>query len=138
MARACDSDGVVDKIHFSAGDTTESLGVGMRRIRFFIPAALAAIAALFLFGGIRCGHEPPGIYSEGRNGIWLRHDWVGRRKTPGDYARLAKMLGELHVTDAYFHAGPLRADGSIDKKRHQPLTTGSPAASQELSPPARM
>ena len=87
----------------------------MRRIRFFIPAVLAAIAALFLCGGIQCGHDPPAIYSEGRNGIWLRHDWVGRGKTAGDYAQLATTLRELHITDAYFHAGPLRADGSIDR-----------------------
>lgn len=59
------------------------------------------------------------VRSEGPNGMWLRHSWVGEEHTKSEYKNLAEKLATMHITEAYFHTGPLQADGSVDPARYR-------------------
>jgi hypothetical protein len=56
--------------------------------------------------------------SRGLNALWLRHQWVGEPRTPGEYAALAARLRDAHISDAFFHVGPLDGDGTIPPGRY--------------------
>jgi len=53
------------------------------------------------------------------NAMWARHSWVGDEHTPCDYRTLARQIRQLGLTDVFFHAGPLRPDGTVDPSRFQ-------------------
>jgi hypothetical protein len=57
--------------------------------------------------------------SDHPNALWARHWWVGDDKTPCDYRKLARQIRELGLTDVFFHAGPLRPDGTVAPDRYQ-------------------
>jgi hypothetical protein len=45
--------------------------------------------------------------------MWARHQWVGEAHTEAEYQALAGTLRLNKITDVFFHAGPLAADGSV-------------------------
>src|SRR6185437_4460184 len=53
-----------------------------------------------------------------QNALWLEHQWVGEKHSASDYQNLAKQLQKNHITDAYFHVGPLDAEGKIDSSKY--------------------
>ena len=53
------------------------------------------------------------------NALWARHWWVGDEKSPCDYRKLARQIRQLGLTDVFFHAGPLRPDGTVAPDRYQ-------------------
>lgn len=54
----------------------------------------------------------------GGNAVWLAHKWVGAIQSDNTYRDLAAHLARHKITDAFFHVGPLRADGTIDVARY--------------------
>ena len=74
-----------------------------------------AIIVVYLLGWPHGSPKP--VFSAGANAIWLAHAWVGESHTEDEYASLRKMLARSRISEAYFHAGPLLADGGIDPDR---------------------
>lgn len=56
--------------------------------------------------------------SQGRNALWVAHQWVGEHHTSREYVELATRLKENGITDAFFHVGPLNSAGTIDQERY--------------------
>lgn len=56
--------------------------------------------------------------NNGVNALWLRHSWVGDKKEEKEYKDLANKLKRYHITDGFFHVGPLDGDGNIPKERY--------------------
>lgn len=79
--------------------------------------ALAVLAAILIIEEIDFQLRTPNVRSQGPNALWIRHHWVGNRHTEANYGALAGKLKRLGVTDAFFHVGPLRADGTVDPTR---------------------
>jgi hypothetical protein len=61
---------------------------------------------------------PSAARSAGTNALWLRHAWVGDPHAPGDYEALGRTLVQNQISDAFFHAGPIDADGRIPAQRY--------------------
>jgi hypothetical protein len=55
--------------------------------------------------------------SQGQNGLWLGHEWVGESHAENEYAELATRLRDAEITDAFFHVGPLDREGRIARHR---------------------
>lgn len=53
-----------------------------------------------------------------QNALWIEHQWVGEKHTEADYEKLAKQLRDNHITDAYFHVGPLNSEGKIENSKY--------------------
>lgn len=84
---------------------------------------ITLISAIFLLAltvtlELRFRMNAPDVYSSGNNGMWLRHPWVGESHSAQNYDDLTKMLDEMKITDAFFHAGPFNGDGSIPESRY--------------------
>lgn len=91
----------------------------MKRKLLRIALILAiAIPVLALISELRFRTSIPDVYSGGRNGMWLRHSWVGDSRTVREYDDLAAMLKRMGITDAFFHAGPFRGDGTIPPAKY--------------------
>jgi len=60
----------------------------------------------------------PRHQAHGGNAIWLAHKWVGAIQSDNTYRELAAHLARRGITDAFFHVGPLQADGTIDTARY--------------------
>ncbi len=45
-----------------------------------------------------------------RIAFWMEHDWSSINK---DFGALKEQVDELHITDLFFHVGPLNPDGSL-------------------------
>jgi hypothetical protein len=91
-------------------------------IRFAALAVFFTTAAAFLFFmysyvSYHLG-APPGNYSHGRNAVWAGHRWVGLSYGREDYRRLADLLRSNRISDAFFHVGPLDADGRIPAAKY--------------------
>jgi hypothetical protein len=100
------------------GNRVRKGGVG--RLGVGLGVALAALVALAMLASwIWWLPEPsPAARSSGTNALWLQHSWVGDAHSPAEYSRLAGILLANQISDAYFHAGPIEADGGIPGERH--------------------
>lgn len=58
------------------------------------------------------------IYSQKKNALWARHQWVGEKHSSEDYKNLAQLLKVNNVTDVFFHVGPLNVDGKIEPEKY--------------------
>jgi hypothetical protein len=56
--------------------------------------------------------------SRGVNAVWLRHAWIGEPHAPAEYDALGATLRRAEISDAFFHAGPFRPDGTVDPARY--------------------
>ena len=56
--------------------------------------------------------------SQGVNGLWARHQWVGEAHSAQEYRALADTLPRGEISDVFFHVGPLDPDGSIPPSRY--------------------
>lgn len=119
--------GMTDEATPPPADSTVAEGhhdVGRRR-RWRVAWRLVAVvaAALLLAGTAVCirsyaayrGSIPKDLRYGGVNAVWLAHRWVGEDSV--DYDGLAEMLRVNEITDAYFHVGPISADGTIPQSR---------------------
>jgi hypothetical protein len=57
-------------------------------------------------------------HSQGKNALWLRHQWVGKPHNGQEYIQLATLLKQYEITDAFFHVGPLNAQGFIEHTKY--------------------
>jgi hypothetical protein len=63
--------------------------------------------------------EPsPEQASQGVNGLWARHQWVGEPHREDEYRALAETVRQGEISDVFFHVGPLDPDGSIPPGRY--------------------
>lgn len=53
------------------------------------------------------------------NALWARHWWIGDEKSSCEYRQLARQIRQLGLTDVFFHAGPLRPDGTVNVDRYR-------------------
>lgn len=58
-------------------------------------------------------------YHTAKNALWMKHAWVGEIHTDQEYMLLAQNLKKYSVSDAFFHVGPLDADGTISKNKYR-------------------
>lgn len=58
------------------------------------------------------------VHSDGTNAFWLRHAWVQDPHSGSEYQGLAQTLVTNQISDAFFHAGPIDADGGISPVRY--------------------
>lgn len=63
--------------------------------------------------------RPGSFYNEGHNAVWLGHEWVGEQKSDGEIAALVKNFQAHDIDTIFVHAGPLKADGSIDPSTYE-------------------
>lgn len=64
--------------------------------------------------------QPRGApFSEGRNGIWLAHTWVGDQHSRAEIEDLSATLAARGFRYLYLHAGPLEADGTAPPERYR-------------------
>lgn len=70
------------------------------------------------------------------NAMWLRHQWVGEKRTEADYQALVTSMRQNKITDAYFHAGPLEPDGSVPEAKYE-YADELTAAFRKLAPEIR-
>lgn len=78
---------------------------------------VAAFVVCVSIGEVAVRVGVPGVRSEGPNAMWMRHTWIGEPHSQAQLRELASSLTAMRITDAYFHAGPLRSDGTVDPKR---------------------
>lgn len=95
----------------------------MKRIRniallaVIIPAI--AVGAALAYAYVSYNRDIGAPHSaRGTNAVWLAHKWVGAVQRPGAYRDLATHLVRHRIADAFFHVGPLQADGTIDLARY--------------------
>lgn len=88
-----------------------------KRICRIILITLVTLIAVIAMEEITFRLQNPRVYSTGPNAIWLRHSWIDMHRSEAQYAALAKRLRSMHITDVYFHAGPLNGDGSIPQAK---------------------
>lgn len=92
---------------------------------FLITSALTVLA--FVTTLIACylsytrSPEAPTL-STGPNGAWFAHEWVGAEQSDERYSEIAARLADNRIADAYFHVGPLLADGTIAPSRYGAAT----------------
>ena len=80
-------------------------------------AALSVAGLVYLYLDFSRPLETP-VRSAGPNAAWLAHKWVGKQQPDAAYDRLAAHLKRHRITDAFFHVGPLQADGTIAASRY--------------------
>jgi hypothetical protein len=76
-------------------------------------AFVLGLAGIFLAGTWLWWQSEPYTHGTGTNALWARHQWVGEAHTEAQYQALAGTLRRNEITDVFFHAGPLAADGSV-------------------------
>jgi hypothetical protein len=74
------------------------------------------LAAIFLADTWVWWQAEPHAHGTGTNALWARHQWVGEAHTEAQYRTLADTLRRNKITDVFFHAGPLAADGSVSPR----------------------
>lgn len=57
-------------------------------------------------------------YSQLKNGVWMKHDWVGKVHSDEEYSGLCQLFIDNRITDAFFHVGPLNEKGQIEKDKY--------------------
>ncbi|MBO2446664.1 hypothetical protein J4573_06145 [Actinomadura barringtoniae] len=69
--------------------------------------------------------------------MWARHQWVGQAHTDAEYRAYGTLLRENRITDVYFHAGPVEADGTVPPALY-PNAAKLVAAMRTYAPGVRM
>ena len=87
---------------------------------FWTATALVVVAAVVIASTWVWWRAAPsaGQRSRGVNALWARHQWVGQAHDERDYRALAETLRRGEISDVFFHAGPLAADGSVPPGRY--------------------
>lgn len=82
-------------------------------------AALAVgLAAAFVVQSWAWWQGDPHARGTDTNALWARHQWVGDPHTDAEYQALAGLLRQNRISDVFFHAGPLEADGSVPPAKY--------------------
>jgi hypothetical protein len=97
---------------------------GSLRRRFLVIGALAlapivaAMAALLLWSWLWwISDDASSQRSRGVNALWAAHTWVGDPHTDAEYRAFAELMQRNDISDVFFHAGPLEADGSVPAEK---------------------
>jgi hypothetical protein len=93
--------------------------IGMLRKRKW-GAVLGLAAVLFIvviWEEVAFRVRSPNVCSQGCNAIWVRHCWLDQPHAATEYRALARKLAAMRISDAYVHAGPLNADGTVSPRR---------------------
>jgi hypothetical protein len=80
----------------------------------------ASVFVLASFVWIWWGIEPDDDQrSRGVNALWAAHTWVGDAHSDAEYRAFAELVQRNEISDVFFHAGPLGADGRVPDERVQ-------------------
>ncbi len=90
----------------------------------FARRALAVLLVLALLAAIGLGYVvwrlsqtatnyPGSHFNQGRNAVWLEHEWAGQPHTGAEYDQLAAQLRREQIAYVYAHVGPLDSSGAI-------------------------
>jgi hypothetical protein len=79
-------------------------------------AFVLGLAGIFLADTWVWWQSEPHAHGTATNALWARHQWVGEAHTEAQYRELAGTLRQNKITDVFFHAGPLAADGSVSPR----------------------
>ena len=88
-----------------------------RTLRWAGALVFGIAALLFVQNWVWWQHDPQ-ARGTATNALWARHQWVGVAHTEAEYAAFAALLRENRISDVYFHAGPLEADGSVPARKY--------------------
>jgi hypothetical protein len=97
----------------------------LRRLRLLAGLLVTAIGAAVLVVALSAlsirlwwvSDPSDGQRSRGVNALWAAHTWVGDEHSDAEYQALADLLRRNEISDVFFHAGPLEADGSVPADR---------------------
>jgi hypothetical protein len=91
--------------------------MGRRAVLPLLAGTVLALPAGQLWAA-DAGPVDAGCRSQGRDAVWLGHDWVGGGRDDADAAALVRNLGGVGtgrgVRDLYAHVGPTADDGTLD------------------------
>ncbi|MGI5322221.1 hypothetical protein ACQEVR_07625 [Actinomadura nitritigenes] len=82
-------------------------------------AYVLGLVALTLAGAWTWWQPEPEARGTEANALWARHQWVGEPHTDAEYRALAELLKQNRITDVFFHAGPLEADGTVPAVKYR-------------------
>lgn len=51
--------------------------------------------------------------------VWMEHAWVEPGKSAAEVTQMSARLKDLGMTDAFFHSGPLEADGTLKPSKYK-------------------
>lgn len=81
-------------------------------------ALLFGTAALLFVQNWVWWQGDPQAHGTATNALWARHQWVGEAHTEAEYEAFAALLRQNKISDVFFHAGPLEADGSVPAQKY--------------------
>ena len=90
----------------------------------FVRRTLAVALVLALLAAVALGYiirrlsatvtsYPGAHFNQGRNAVWLEHEWAGQPHTSAEYDQLAAQLQREQIAYVYAHVGPLDSNGTI-------------------------
>ncbi len=82
-------------------------------------AYVLGLAALVFAGAWVWWQPEPHARGTGTNALWARHQWVGEPHSDAEYRALGELLRRNRMSDVYFHAGPVEADGTVPAAKYR-------------------
>ncbi|WP_240489908.1 hypothetical protein [Actinomadura atramentaria] len=77
------------------------------------------LAVLVPVGAWTWWQRAPHAPGTNANALWARHQWVGETHTDAEYRAFADLLRRARITDVFFHAGPVEADGTVPPAKYR-------------------
>lgn len=96
-------------------------GWGRRASRWlgWTAAYVLGLAALAATGAWTWWQPEPDAPGTDTNALWARHQWVGEPHTDAEYRALGTLLKQNRISDVFFHAGPVEADGTVPSSKYR-------------------
>ncbi|MBW8483636.1 hypothetical protein [Actinomadura parmotrematis] len=82
-------------------------------------AYVLGLVALAAAGAWVWWQPAPTAAGTATNALWARHQWVGETHTGAEYRAFGDLLERGRITDVYFHAGPVEADGTVPAAKYR-------------------
>ncbi|WP_246236902.1 hypothetical protein [Actinomadura chibensis] len=90
-----------------------------RRWLGWTAAYVLGLAALAVTGAWTWWQPDPSAPGTDTNALWARHQWVGEAHTDAEYRAFGTLLKQNRISDVYFHAGPVEADGTVPAAKYR-------------------
>ncbi|WP_396445295.1 hypothetical protein [Actinomadura sp.] len=82
-------------------------------------AYVLGLAALVFAGAWVWWQPEPHARGTETNALWARHQWVGEPHSDAEYRAFGDLLKRNRITDVFFHAGPVEADGTVPASKYR-------------------
>ena len=88
----------------------------LKKFWFGLAGGILVVGLIFVWVfvvGIKAGRDGS-FYNNGRNAVWVAHEWAQEVKTDLEIQNLVAGLDSHDIDTIFLHVGPLGEDGSID------------------------